>query len=106
MKFLLSIILFWISVFLSSSFAKIINVPEDTSRIQSAISIAETGDTVLVADGIYFENKQKAKGPLKNFLFDWDTVMFDLHVGVLNEGGVDSFFPGIARKSRFRSSKS
>jgi glyoxylase-like metal-dependent hydrolase (beta-lactamase superfamily II) len=60
----------------------------------------------IVEDGIYFKNKQKAKGPLKNFLFDWDTVMFDLHVEVLNEGGVDSFFPGIARKSWFRSSKS
>jgi glyoxylase-like metal-dependent hydrolase (beta-lactamase superfamily II) len=60
----------------------------------------------IVEDGIYFKNKQKAKGPLKHFLFDWDAVMFDLHKGVLNEGGLDSFFPGKGRKSRSRSIKS
>jgi glyoxylase-like metal-dependent hydrolase (beta-lactamase superfamily II) len=54
----------------------------------------------IVEDGVYFKNKQNAKGPLKHFLFDWDAVMFDLHVGVLNEGGLDSFFPGIGRKSK------
>jgi glyoxylase-like metal-dependent hydrolase (beta-lactamase superfamily II) len=35
-----------------------------------------------------------------------DAVMFDLHGGVLNEGGLDSFFPGMGRKSQFRSRKS
>ena len=60
----------------------------------------------IVEDGIYFKNKEKAKGPLKGFLVDWDTVMFDLHIGVLNEGGLDFFFPGTGRKSQFRPIKS
>lgn len=47
-------------------------------------------------DGIYFKNKEKAKGPLKDFLADWDTVIFDLHIGVLNEGGLDFFSRGRA----------
>ena len=56
----------------------------------------------IVEDGIYFKNKEKAKGPLKGFLVDWDAVMFDLHVGVLNKGGLDFFFPGTRRKSQSR----
>ena len=73
-------------------------IREGLEKGRSRDSIAE--------EGIYFRNKQKAKGPLKDFLFDWDTVMFDLHKGVLNEGGLDSFFPGKRRNSRSRSIKS
>jgi glyoxylase-like metal-dependent hydrolase (beta-lactamase superfamily II) len=47
----------------------------------------------IVKDGIYFTNKAKAKGHLKDFLFFWDAVMFDLHVQVLEEGELHSFFP-------------
>jgi len=53
----------------------------------------------IVEDGIYFKNRENVKSPLKSFLADWDGVMFDLHMGVLNEGGLDSFFPG-GRKSQ------
>jgi glyoxylase-like metal-dependent hydrolase (beta-lactamase superfamily II) len=60
----------------------------------------------IVEDGIYFKNKEKVKGPLKGFLVDWDAVMFDLHIGVLNRGGLDFFFPGTGRKSQFRPIKS
>lgn len=60
----------------------------------------------IVEDGIYFKKKEKAKGPLKGFLVDWDTVMFDLHMGVLNEGGLDFFFPATHRNSPFRPIKS
>jgi hydroxyacylglutathione hydrolase len=52
----------------------------------------------IVEEGIYFRNKEKAKGPLKAFLFDWDSVMFDHHVKVLNEGGLDASFPGTRSK--------
>lgn len=55
----------------------------------------------IVEEGIYFRNKEKARGPLKDFLVDWDAVMFDLHVRVLNKGGLASFFPGTGRKSRY-----
>jgi glyoxylase-like metal-dependent hydrolase (beta-lactamase superfamily II) len=57
----------------------------------------------IVEDGICFRNKQKAKGALKGFLVDWDAVMFDLHIGILNEGGLDFVFPGtVGRKSHSR----
>jgi glyoxylase-like metal-dependent hydrolase (beta-lactamase superfamily II) len=52
----------------------------------------------IVEDGIYFNDKEKAKGPLKEFLVDWDRVMLDLHMNVLKEGGLDFFFPGTVRK--------
>jgi glyoxylase-like metal-dependent hydrolase (beta-lactamase superfamily II) len=51
----------------------------------------------LVEEGIYFRNKEKARGPLRAFLFSWDEVMFDHHVSVLNKGGLASFFPGTRR---------
>jgi len=36
--------------------ATIINVPEDYSTIQAGINASDDGDTVLIAQGIYFEN--------------------------------------------------
>jgi glyoxylase-like metal-dependent hydrolase (beta-lactamase superfamily II) len=47
----------------------------------------------MVEEGIYFKNKERAKGPLKGFLSGWDAVMVDLHIEVLNQGGLDFFFP-------------
>ena len=70
--------------------------------IREGLEMGRSRDSI-VEKGIYFKNKERAKGPLKSFLVDWDAVMFDLHRRVLNEGGLDSFFPG--RKSRFRSIK-
>ena len=34
----------------------VIQIPEDYETIQEGINAAENGDTVLVADGIYYEN--------------------------------------------------
>jgi glyoxylase-like metal-dependent hydrolase (beta-lactamase superfamily II) len=68
-------------------------------RIREGLEKGRSRDSI-VEDGIYFKNKEKAKGPLKAFLADWDAVMFDLHVGVLNKGGLDSLFP--VRKSQSR----
>ena len=36
--------------------ATIINVPDDYSTIQAGINASDDGDTVLIAQGIYFEN--------------------------------------------------
>jgi glyoxylase-like metal-dependent hydrolase (beta-lactamase superfamily II) len=74
-------------------------------RIREGLEKGRSRDSI-VEDGIYFKNKEKAKGPLKGFLGDWDAVMFDLHIGVLNKGGLDSFFPGTRRRSQFRPTKS
>lgn len=59
----------------------------------------------IVKEGIYFKNKEKVKGLLKGFLADWDAVMFDLHIGILNKGGLDSYFPRVRRKPKVRARK-
>ena len=46
----------YIFILFTFSFAAIINIPDDYSTIQEGISVAEEGDTVLIADGTYFEN--------------------------------------------------
>ena len=43
-------------LFVSFLSATIINVPEDYSTIQAGIDASDNGDTVLIAQGIYFEN--------------------------------------------------
>jgi len=72
---------------------------EDT--IREGLANGRSRDA-MVEEGIYFLNKEKAKGSLRAFLFDWDAVMFDHHVKVLNDGGLESLFPG-ARPKRARS---
>lgn len=42
-------------VLLSAAHAGTLRVPEDYSRIQSALNAAAAGDTVLVSDGTYIE---------------------------------------------------
>jgi len=69
--------------------------------IREGLEKGRSRDSV-VQEGIYFRNKEKARDPLKGFLIDWDTIMFDLHMEVLSEGGLDSFFPGTRRKARVR----
>ena len=43
-------------LFISFLSATIINVPDDYSTIQAGINASDDGDTVLIAQGIYFEN--------------------------------------------------
>ncbi len=49
------LIVFYILFILNLS-ATIINIPEDFDSIQEGLNFASEGDTILVAEGIYFEN--------------------------------------------------
>jgi parallel beta-helix repeat protein len=67
----------WLLIIVPSAFPAIINVPAEVSTIQGAINSAMDGDTVLVAEGIYYENISfLGKGILvaSNFIFDKDTA--------------------------------
>ena len=75
--FLLILVLSIISVSVS---AQIIHVPADQPSIQAGINFATDGDTVLVADGTYFENirfKGKAITVASEYIMDGDTNHID-----------------------------
>ena len=58
-------------------FSQIISVPSDQTTIQAAINASSDGDTVLVAEGTYFENinfNGKAIMLASEFLLDGDTA--------------------------------
>jgi len=47
----------WFILYLSAEInAQVINVPQDFPTIQGAIDVSQSGDTILVANGEYFEN--------------------------------------------------
>jgi hypothetical protein len=67
-------------VFSTITSATIINVPADQPTIQEGINAAVDGDTVLVADSLYYENinfKGKDITVASHFLIDRDTTHID-----------------------------
>ena len=46
----------YLTILTSVLCASVINIPSDYPTIQEGIHASVSGDTVLVADGIYFEN--------------------------------------------------
>jgi len=71
----------------SIAMAQIINVPGDQPTIQAGIDVSQSGDTVLVEQGAYFENidfNGKAITVMSNYLNSLDSA--DLYNTIIDGG--------------------
>ncbi|NQV36401.1 MAG: hypothetical protein HQ509_00150, partial [Candidatus Marinimicrobia bacterium] len=81
-----------LSICLKSLYGTILHVPGDHSTIQAGITASQTGDTVLVQDGLYYENllimnQSIVLGSL--FIIDQDsTHIYNTIIDGQNSGGV------------------
>lgn len=75
--------LFFLILLLQQSYAAVLNVPQDYSSIQTAIESAQNGDTVLVAQGRYYENiifRGKNIVVASNYIFSNDPLDIELTI--------------------------
>ena len=56
----------------------------------------------IVNEGIYFKKKDKVAEPMKSLLAVQDEIMMKHHISVLEQGGLDKFFPEYNRKSTIK----
>lgn len=80
MKNLRLFALYLMMVVVPQSFATIIHVPGDTTTIKGGIALANSGDTVLVAPGIYYEHDIRINKSIiigSYFLTTGDTTYID-----------------------------
>ena len=77
--------LLYILFFSSYLFSYVINVPQDAETIQEGIEEAETGDTVLVAPGVYYEHVLLEK----EIVLASHAIYDDLETGWLNNENIE-----------------
>ena len=82
----------------SKSFSIVINVPGDFTLIQEAINASESGDSIFVGPGIYFENinfNGKSIILSSNYIEDNDSLLIGATIiDAANEGSVATFNSG------------
>jgi hypothetical protein len=86
-------LLITLAIFWQGANATIIHVPSDSSTIQGAVNGAVSGDTILVAPGVYQENVDvycKAILLTSHYLFNNDTLI--VNSTIIDGGGGNALF--------------
>ena len=99
------VILFFFVLMMQQLSAAVLNVPQDYSSIQAAIDSAQNGDTVLAAQGRYFENivfRGKNIVVASNYIFSNDPL--DIESTVID--GSQPIYPDSASCVRIISNES
>lgn len=68
--------------------------------IVESLDQGKTKDEIVEA-GICFLNKSGVQEPFRTFLYMWDSIMFDHHVKMIDNGTLGKAFPGFLQYSSF-----
>ena len=65
------------------------------SRIREVLDAGGSREELLAA-GVFYPNKERAREPMRSFLALWESIMVDQHLAVLEGGSLERLFPGLA----------
>ncbi len=70
----------------------LLHILDREHKIRQELDMGKTREEII-RKGVCYPKKERLKEPMKSLFTLWDSVMFDLHAGILQSTSLDSLFP-------------